>query len=288
MPDNYNTPGSSATVITGGGVGILEPETADALSVGLIWTPSFVDLSIALDYYEIEIEGQVAQFGAANIISGCYNSENFPNEALCTLFTRDQNQASPTANQILTVNDSYVNISNQFNKGLDLNVRYTKEFSFMDLTATARVSHILDWTQQVFNTSAPTILNSRVGSPETVGQFSLRADRGDWTAFYSVDYVGESDNQPFFTAAANANGATTVLGEPVFVERGTDPYLTHTVSLRKRFDKWTFQAGIQNIFNENPPKFGVSSGSTLIGNTALASQYDWNGRSGFVTVSRTF
>ncbi|MDO9587523.1 MAG: TonB-dependent receptor, partial [Brevundimonas sp.] len=147
---------------------------------------------------------------------------------------------------------------------------------------------ILDWTQQVFTASTPTVLNSRIGSPETVGQLSFRGDRGDWTAFYSIDFVGETNNQPFFTAAANAGGATTFLGENVFVKRSTDNYFNHTMSVRKRFDKWTFQAGIQNLFDQKPPYVGQSSGATRIGNTPLASQYDWIGRSAFASVSRSF
>ncbi|MDO9588134.1 MAG: TonB-dependent receptor [Brevundimonas sp.] len=287
VPNNYNDPGSSALIITGGGVGILQPETADAVSVGLIWTPTFADLNIALDYFQIDVDNQVAQFGAANIVSACYNSDTYPTDPLCSLFVRDKT-GGPRNNQILQVNDSYVNISRQSNKGLDLNVRYTREFSFMDLTIAARVSHILDWTQQVFTASVPTILNSRIGSPETVGELSFRFDRGDWTVFYGIDYVGPANNQPFNTNPAQAGGATVFLGENVFVERGVDEYLNHTMSVRKRFDKWTFQAGIQNIFDENPPYLGIGSGSTVIGNTPLASQYDWNGRTAFVNVSRTF
>lgn len=288
IPEDYNTPSSSATIVTGGGKGILNPETAESLSVGLIWTPTFADLSIAVDYFDIKVSDQVAQFGAANIISACYNSDQYPNEALCSLFQRDRGTNPATRFMITTVNDSYVNISEQRSKGLDVNARYKKELSFVDFTVNVRVSHILDWTQQVFNASVPTVLNSRVGSPETVGNLSLRFDRGDWTVFYGVDYVGESDNQFRFTAAANANGATTFLGEPVYVNRSTDAYLTHTVSVRKRIDKWTIQAGVQNLFNENPPYFGLSSGATLIGNVPLTSQYDWNGRSGFINIQRSF
>jgi iron complex outermembrane recepter protein len=287
VPEDFNVPGSSATIITGGGVGILDAETADSFSAGLIWTPSFVNLSIAVDYFDIEINNQVAQFGAANILNGCYTSDNYPNEALCTLFTRDKNPSSNRFNQILEVNNNYVNISEQRNKGIDVNVRYTKEFTAGDLTITGRASHILDWTQQVFNASAPTILNSRIGSPEWVGNVAVRFDKADWTYFWSVDYVGETDNDPFFAANTQGN-RTTYLGENVFVQRQTDAYLTHNVSIRKRMDRWTVQAGIRNLFDENPPYVGISSGANVIGNTPLASQYDWAGRTGFINVSRSF
>ena len=287
VPLDYNTAGASALVTTGGGKGILNPETADALSVGVIWTPTLTDLSIAVDYFDINVEDQVAQFGSGNILSACYTSERYPNEPLCTLFTRDKNPQSARYNQILTVNDSYVNISKQSNKGLDITLRYRKEFAAGDLTISGRFSHILDWTQQVFNASNPTVLNSRIGSPENVGNANVRFDRGDWTFNWGVNYVGPTDNDKFQTAA-NQGGRTTYFGEPVFVQRKTDEYFNHSVSVRRRVDKWTVIAGIRNVFDENPPWLGIGSGATVIGNTPLASQYDWTGRTGFVNVSRSF
>ncbi|MGN6064580.1 MULTISPECIES: TonB-dependent receptor plug domain-containing protein [Brevundimonas] len=286
IPDDYSAAGSSsATIITGGGLGILDPETAKATTIGLIWTPSFIDLSIALDYWKIQVNDQVDQFGASNIVSGCYTSENFPNEALCSLFQRDLNPNSTSYLQILRVNDSYVNISEQQNEGLDLNIRYKKEFSFGDLTVNGRASYILDWTQQTFGDSQVTQLESRIGRPELNGQVSARFDRGDWTGFYSVDFVGETDNAPFFATPGNQG---TYLGQPVWYERSTPFYMSHNMSVRRRIDDLTLQLGVRNIFNENPPLVSASSGSTRIGNTPLVSQYDWQGRSVTFTVSYNF
>jgi len=39
LPENWNNVNSSALSITGGGAGILEAETSDNTTVGLIWTP---------------------------------------------------------------------------------------------------------------------------------------------------------------------------------------------------------------------------------------------------------
>lgn len=286
IPDDYGASGSSsATIITGGGVGVLNPETAKATTIGLIWTPSFIDMSIALDYWKIQVNDQVDQFGADNIVAGCYTSENFPNEALCSLFERDLNVNSTTYLQILRVNDSYVNISEQQNEGLDLNIRYKKQFTFGDLTVNGRASYILDWTQKTFGDSVVTQLESRIGRPELNGQVSARFDRGDWTGFYSVDFVGETDNAPFYATPGNQG---TYLGEAVWYERSTPFYMTHNFSVRRRLDDLTLQLGVRNIFNENPPLVSVSSGATRIGNTPLASQYDWQGRSLTVSLSYDF
>lgn len=286
IPDDYAAAGSSSALITtGGGIGILEPETAEATSVGFIWTPSFLDLSIAIDYWKILVNDQVDQFGSGNIVSGCYTSAQFPNEALCQLFQRDLNPASTRYLQIISVNDSYVNISEQQNEGIDLNVRYTREFSFGDLTLNGRASYILDWTQQTFGDSAPTQIESRIGFPELNGQVSARFDRGDWTGFYSVDFVGSTDNAPFFATPGNSGA---YLGTPVYFERSTPFYMTHNMSIRRKLDDMTIQLGVRNLFDENPPLVSASNGSTRIGNTPLTSQYDWQGRSVTFTISKTF
>lgn len=285
VPPDYTGLGSSATITTGGGLGILRPETAEATTVGLIWTPSFIDLSFAVDYFEFRVNDQIDQFGAGNIVNACYTSQTFPNDPLCTLFVRDKNSASPRFNQILSVNDSYVNIAEQQNRGLDFNLRYRREFSFGDLTLNGRVSHILDQTQQTFGDSAPTIITGRIGAPETVGNASARFDRGDWTIAWNVDYVGETDNDPFF---ANTGNDIVFLGEPVFVERGTPDYFLHSLTVRRVVNDWTFLVGIRNLFDENPPLIGTSSGTARIGDAPLVSQYDLTGRRLIMNIAKSF
>lgn len=74
----------------------------------------------------------------------------------------------------------------------------------------------------------------------------------------------------------------------MWYERSTPFYMSHNMSVRRRLDDLTLQLGVRNIFNENPPLVSVSSGATRIGNTPLASQYDWQGRAVTFTVSYNF
>ena len=50
-------------------------------------------------------------------------------------------------------------------------------------------------------------------------------------------------------------------------------------------DDWTFQAGVQNVFDERPP--AQSNGQFRIGTAAL-NQYDMVGRRAFLQISRRF
>ena len=281
IPDDYNAGGSSsATIVAGGGIGVLEAETAEATSIGLIWTPSFVDLNIALDYYQITLEDEVARFGAANILAGCYGSNNFANEGLCNLFDR----GSPgNPYEITEVRDSYINIAEQMSEGLDLNARYQREFGFGDLTVGARASYILDWTYQLRGEDESTLLLDEIGYPDWVANVNVRFDRGDWTFYYNVDLVPEVDNNRFY-----ASNQINYLGETVYVDRTAEAYQMHSLSIRRRMDEWTLQMGVNNIFNEQPPYTSASGGSRGAGNVPLTSQYDYLGRRAFISLARTW
>lgn len=286
LPDAFPVqPTSSATVYVNGGYGVLEAETADSFSAGLIWTPSFIDFSVALDYYKIEINNQVGRFGPAGIVASCYLSENFPDDPFCTLFTRAPSDHATRAYEILTINDSYVNIARQENEGMDLNVRYQRPFSFGDLTVNARASYILNWETQIFNDASPTILHDRIGNPRWVANLNARFDRGDWTFFWAADFVPATSNQHLYTSETGG-----YYNETVWTQREVDFYMTHDISVRRRFDEWTLQIGIQNLFNEEPSAVstdccGRSFGS---GNLPRTSQYDFLGRRGFINIIRSW
>ena len=77
IPGHYAGAVSSATIFESGNIGNLEAETSKAFNVGAVWSPSFADFRVSVDYFKIEIEDQITQLGAGNILFGCYNSDNF-------------------------------------------------------------------------------------------------------------------------------------------------------------------------------------------------------------------
>jgi iron complex outermembrane receptor protein len=279
VPEDYTAAGrSSAMVIAGGGRGVLEAETADTLSAGFIWTPSFSDLSVALDYYKVTIKDQVSRFGSANILRGCYGAGGYQDSSLCGLFDRAPAGAT-NEYQITTVRDSYINIAEQMSEGLDLNVRYRKEFSAGDLTLTARASYILDWTYQLRSASQPSDQLDYIGYPDWTANLGARFDRGDWTVYWNVDLVPET---------TNVRSANTVsyYGETLYLDTTAEAVQYHSLSVRKKMDKWTIQVGVNNLFNENAPWTSYSGGSRGAGNVPLTSQYDYIGRRAFLTLTR--
>jgi iron complex outermembrane receptor protein len=286
VPSDYNGVGSSALITTGGGFGVLKPETSEARTLGLIWTPDFLDLSIAIDYFDIVISDQVAQLGAGTILGGCYGSPNYPN-AFCNLFTRAPSTDPTRPYQILTVSDSYINVNQQATHGIDITARYEHELDFGTLVLDLSATHTMEDVNLLFDPNIASgfdsnDFNGSLGDPKWVGDASIQLRQGDWTYSWFIDYVGEMDHEPFAADLAAYNGRT------IRRINSTDPWLSHDVSVRYRGDNFVVTGGISNVFAAPPPIIttGVSS---RFGNTpAFASQYDLRGRTFFLRLGYEF
>ena len=275
IPEDHSGSGSSATVITGGGAGVLQAETSDATTVGLIWTPKFADLRVALEYFSIEVSDEVTQLGAGNIIAGCYNSESFPTDGLCSQFTR---QAG--TNIISTVNDSFLNVAMQTNEGIDLTVDYSRDFLAGRLGFNLQSTWQTKDTIELFADNSVDS-NGDVGDPDWTSTFNARYDRGDWTGFWSIDMIGKA-------SAAGDIGDTSSSGLTRY-KVNTEFTAYHSLSIRKKMDSWTVLVGIANVFDDAPPAVSQGLGQfSNIGVSVLSSQYDYFGRRGFVNITKRF
>jgi iron complex outermembrane recepter protein len=290
IPNNYGGVGSSALVISGGGAGILTPETSEATTIGAIISPTSFDLSVALDYFEIEVEDQVAQLGSGQILGGCYGGTVFPN-AFCDLFTRDTNPASPSFLNILTVNNNFININNQRTRGLDLTTRYEHEFSFgeltWDFTSTWTFEDAVDLFQGVAG-FATNDFNGTLGQPDFVANTEIQFERGDWTFFWGSDFTSRSSNDQLFLAGSGGNFRGTNGVVPAYFKNFNEPYIVHNASVRYRSDDWQVILGVSNLFDEHPPFISTGADNRLGLASLNASQVDLRGRAVFGRVSKEF
>lgn len=287
LPADYTGATITPTIITGGGLGVLAAETSESTTFGVIWQPSFADLSISIDYFDLEISDEVNQLGAGTIVGGCYSSNTGyafgGTEPLCNQFDR-----SLPNDGVDNVQDSYLNIASQTNRGFDYSVRYTNELNGwgslrFDITANRQIE---DNIALFVEGTEVDDLNKRIGDPEWVGEYSIALARGDLEVFYGGRYVGKADNRRFFT-----DGVTTVFGETVNQVLSVDSVLYHSLSASYNFEDIGLRAllGVANLTDEEPPQ--VSSRGTdfsTAGNAAFYSQYDWLGRRVFMNLTYDF
>ncbi len=278
VPEDH-APAISADVFRGGGLGQLEPETSENFSAGFVWTPSFIDLSLAVDYFDIEITDEISTLTATQIVSGCYNSESFPNEPLCDRF--DRNPAGPDGFRITDVRAQFINVNSQVNEGFDITARYDHETPWGLLTVDAQATQQIESFTLLLADDDVEDLNGEYGQPETTGYINFTLDTDtDWDFFWGIDYIGSTDQ----TERSEIEVGTTLYGTPVNYKYNTEEVVYHTVSTEYTHDDWTFRLGVSNLFDEHPP--AVSDADS--GNSLIVSQYDYLGRRVFLNLTKAF
>ena len=297
LPENWNNVNSSALSITGGGAGILEAETSDNTTVGLIWTPESLPVSAAVDWWRIEINNQVSQFGSGNIVSSCYGSRDFPNDPFCSLFQRDLNKASPTYGKVDNIRNSYVNIANQTVEGTDWTVRFNKRFGKTQVRISALVTYFNVDQSQTFETFPVVDSRSTIYNNRWVSNIDFNFERGPWTFNWNIDSFAKASNDDFFggdtfgwrgfsNCLTAAPTSTTCVAAKY--DQTTEMAFYHDMSVRYRADKWEAIVGLVNVFDKEPPVLSTGSGANRIGNAVAISNYDVLGRRAFATLNYRF
>jgi len=266
IPDDYTAP-STPQVSTGGGLGRLKAETSKATTFGVIWTPSFMDLSVALDYFDITVNNEVAVFGASNILASCYGGTTFPND-FCTLFNRD-----PVTHDISVINDNYLNVASQKNRGLDLNTRYQHEFTAGKLTIDGQFTWQFEDVTNLLEGGIPDDHNGETTEPDFTGVINTRFDHDDWTINWAVDMYGKASDTELLVDGDTRFSSR--YNKTLYSKQYTEFTAYHSLTVRKKFDKLTLQLGVLNLFDELPP--AQSAGQFRIGTSAL-NAYDLRGR----------
>ncbi len=104
-----------------GGNPLLDVETADTLTAGVVWTPkSIVGLSVTLDYFDIKIKDTISSFAPDDVIKSCAETGN---PALCGLIHRDSLGTLWLTQDAYTVSTNQ-NIGERGARGVDLGISY--------------------------------------------------------------------------------------------------------------------------------------------------------------------
>lgn len=279
----------SPTLVTGGGFGILEAETSVSETIGLIWQPGFANISASIDYFEITVENEVDQLGGSTIINECYQSEfgfaSGDNDPLCGLFDRSSANFG-----IDNIRDSYLNIAEQTNRGIDYAIRYDTELGSQgSLGIDLRATRQLEDTRALFAETAED-LNGNIGDPEWVGKYNFSYYRGALAINYGGNYVGSSDT----TDLLPGDGTIQYFGETYDAVMYTDSVIYHNISVSYEWEQSGITAlvGVSNFTGEDPPQVTTQGGTDAeidyVGNSVFYSQYDWFGRRAYLNLTWSF
>jgi len=240
----------------------LTPEKADTTSVGLVWTPNS-QLSITLDWWNIEINDAISTPLVQDVVGGCYDAVRNPDyriNDMCQLIER--NVQTGTFNGRESRGIGLVLSNNGFiqKTGIDLGVRFGH-----DLPGTlGRLQYALDLSKvnrDDFQAAPESVLRDCLGyystscTPSHEWRSNLRSTWmvGDFTVTLAWRYFSALDIEPL----AEVN-------RPYF-----PPY--RHISAYNYFDfaaswnlPWNLKlsASINNILDKKPPLIGGDIGKT--------------------------
>nr|WP_237438374.1 TonB-dependent receptor [Alteraurantiacibacter buctensis] len=286
FPLNHTGSGLQAQVFTSGGFGVLEPEKSRAWTASLILTPDIganTDLALTVDYFDIHVEGEIRRLSARDIIYGCYNSEDFPNNPLCAQFERGQD-GNPL--NIKSVRNGYINVDSQDNRGFDFTLRFAQDFGDAGrLTVLGQATlQTKDAVFDVTSTLDPN-QNGDVGDPRFTADLKVGYEIENWSFLYGLSFIGKASSVDRLIESAGEVCNTTPLIVRIYgLAPCSKPFVPavayHSFSLTTTIqDNFELTVGMSNIFDKEPPEV---SGVTRLGNTPFVSQYDLIGRRMFV------
>ncbi len=292
-PDRGSGGTSSASVATGGGIGVLNPETSKARTFGVVFTPQSGPwngsrVSLAVDYFNIAVKGEVTTLGAANIIFTCLNSDNYPDATECSLFTRDLDPLSARFGQITDVRNPYLNINSQKNRGVDVTARFSQDMGrYGNLSLLGQMTFQLEDTIELF-AGARADDNGEISDPKFTGDFQANYSNGPWSVFYGLTAIGAISNEADlrFSRGGDVCFASALRGGDICPIYNFKPQFYHSVSLTRDFAKRvSLTVGVSNLFDKKPPRVGINAPIGAFGQTATSgTQYDLVGRRAFVSI----
>ncbi|WP_285164900.1 TonB-dependent receptor [Shewanella goraebulensis] len=261
--------------VTVGGNPLLTPEEADITTIGLVYSPSFVDgLSLTVDYYDIGITNTITSVDSNYIANQCLDANgNKINEgtALCQASNIEIDGTGR-----ISFENGLQNIGETNTSGFDINVAYTFEGLGLDWKAGLDTS-ILD-TYEEFDQDGNAIdykgyITGGVGAyAELKTNFNLTAAGDDWSATYEARYIDGMDS--FACKDDPSDCYAPSVDSIVYHDISASYDINETVRL---------SGGVNNVLDEEPPYYTGNNDSNTDPYT-----YDVLGRYFFVRASVKF
>jgi outer membrane receptor protein involved in Fe transport len=263
----------------------LEEETAETLTVGAVFTPSFLrGLSLTVDYFNIKIEDAVNIVPRQTSITECLRTGD---AAFCDNVIRFTNTG-----RLRTINAQNLNVSEITTEGVDVNLRYNTR---LGLRADDRFdmnilyTHLLKLEQASFP-GAP--LEENVGQLDAAGRLGAGFKHKASARFTYATGGASISWQTNYLGKIRDTLGDDPFGDPALEElnRVGDKFY-HDVQFRQRVgdnNRFEFYVGVDNLLDQDPPFLPSGFSSSITGTETAADTYDPFGRRYYAGVQVRF
>jgi iron complex outermembrane receptor protein len=245
-----------------GGNPLVEPEDADTTTVGLVYQPSFFEgFQASVDWYNIEINGAIAQLTPQQLMDGCFKGDT----VLCQYIIRSGN---PVTGPIERIDSLFINLAKQKIEGVDIEMSYRRAIDWfgggpenltLRLFATRLLANSIQnrggpVDEQVGQISGPILL------PEDKVSAIVTYTNGDWSGTVMGRYIGDGVLDRLLTESSVAiPGVSTIDNNHVGSVFYTDLSMTYQPSSMKGLRVF---GTINNLFDRPPPLTPTAIGRT--------------------------
>lgn len=228
-----------------GGNPNLDVETAETLTIGAVFQPSFIEgLSVTVDYWDIVIDDAIQAVASGDILDGCHDSDSFPNLDFCGLFTRRGDGG------LNFLESGQINFAKLEASGYDVSVNYSFDYGPNTFTASL-VGSQQEKLDQFFNPLDPTDFDPEVQEiqlPEYSGNLSLGWERGPITVGFQTNYQSKQAVDEI-EDVLGLNGNADIYGADGFFD---ETYIYDVNASYEFSESVTFYGGINNLTNVEP------------------------------------
>ncbi len=236
---------ATQSAVLAGGNPNLEPETADTATIGIVFTPSFLEgFQMTLDYWDIEVEDLISRPTSDSIVQDCFNGPVGLTAPECSLFTPVINAAGLNFQNFT---NQLANLNKVTTDGYDLGLQYEFDGPWdtiinSDLTAT--------YVKE--NTFYPGAggADGRGSIPRIKGLWNTQISWEEWDLVIRGRYIhGMTD--PDFTAETN-----------IFGYEDVSSHTEWDLRVRYNWEQYTAVLGINDVFDRDPPYVFNSGNNT--------------------------
>ncbi|MGI9287442.1 MAG: TonB-dependent receptor plug domain-containing protein [Pseudomonadales bacterium] len=247
-------------------------EEADSFTIGVIFTPTAVEnLSIAVDFYDIEIEDAIRVPTGTEVLARCHDVDPASFDPTCGgLVFRD-----PNSGPVLDVNGIANNEDTIETSGLDLEVSYVLDVGpgslYMGLGA-----NYLDTYEVTGLAGDKQDFKGEVLFPELRFNVNLSYDLNNFNVYTQLRYwdetVDRNDDNPH-------NSDLNEFDSIVYVDLRASFQIT---------DSFNVYIGTNNLFDEDPEDMGFTHKYFQQGTNTNGTAFDTTGRQWYAGIKSSF
>lgn len=270
------------TGFIGGNPNLFE-ETADTFTIGAVINPGFLpsglDGSMTIDYFNIEVQDAVFAISQNNVLRLCYEDSNFPNSPTCSNIVRFP-AGHPMQGALDEVNSGEANVGKLETDGVDIGFNLAMDADYANIPFPGRFSMRAVYTYlinfDVINLPGadPDREDGEIGNAKHRFNIDWRYIDDRWTFAWQLRYIARSRIEDSEFDAMDCMNLNCFTGAEVY----NDIQIRYLLPEFLGGSAVELFAGVENLFNNQPPILSAGLGDSDTGTETAAAVYDPIGR----------